>query len=96
MFYPDIKKSLPQFAWAALHNPVNEPRYAKNGQETIPEPQNEENLQTLQINGMWINHNNIKTFPENWDSKAPSVGTLLAYLETTAIIIKIMAHYHAN
>ena len=25
-----------------------------------------------------------KTFPENWDSKAPSVGTLLAYLETTA------------
>ena len=27
---------------------------------------------------------NIKTFQENWDSKAPSVGTLLAYLETTA------------
>ena len=26
----------------------------------------------------------IKTFTENWDSKAPSVGTLLAYLETTA------------
>ena len=26
----------------------------------------------------------FKTFPENWDSKAPSVGTLLAYLETTA------------
>ena len=25
-----------------------------------------------------------KTFPENWDSKAPSVGTLLVYLETTA------------
>ena len=25
-----------------------------------------------------------KTFPENWDSKARSVGTLLAYLETTA------------
>ena len=25
-----------------------------------------------------------KTFPENWYSKAPSVGTLLAYLETTA------------
>jgi hypothetical protein len=25
-----------------------------------------------------------KTFPENWDSKAPSVGTLLAYLETKA------------
>ena len=25
-----------------------------------------------------------KTFTENWDSKAPSVGTLLAYLETTA------------
>ena len=24
-----------------------------------------------------------KTFPENWDSKVPSVGTLLAYLETT-------------
>ena len=23
-----------------------------------------------------------KTFPENWDSKAPSVGILLAYLET--------------
>ena len=26
----------------------------------------------------------IKTFTENWDSKAPSVGTLLVYLETTA------------
>ena len=26
----------------------------------------------------------IKTITENWDSKAPSVGTLLAYLETTA------------
>ena len=25
-----------------------------------------------------------KTFNENWDTKAPSVGTLLAYLETTA------------
>ena len=25
-----------------------------------------------------------KTFTENWDSKAPSVGTLLAYFETTA------------
>ena len=25
-----------------------------------------------------------KTFPKNWDSKAPSVGTFLAYLETTA------------
>ena len=25
-----------------------------------------------------------KTFPENWNSKAPSVGTLLAYTETTA------------
>ena len=24
----------------------------------------------------------LKTFPENWDSKAPSVGTLFAYLET--------------
>jgi hypothetical protein len=23
----------------------------------------------------------IKTFPENWDSKAPSVGTLFTYLE---------------
>ena len=25
-----------------------------------------------------------KTFPENWDSKATSGGTLLAYLETMA------------
>ena len=25
-----------------------------------------------------------KTFPEKWDSKAPSAGTLLAYLETMA------------
>ena len=25
-----------------------------------------------------------KTFTENWDSKAPSVETLLAYVETTA------------
>ena len=24
------------------------------------------------------------SFSENWDSKAPSVGTLLVYLETTA------------
>ena len=24
-----------------------------------------------------------KTFPDNWDSKAPSVGTLLVYLETS-------------
>ena len=32
-----------------------------------------------------INHKILsKTFPENWDSKAPSVGTLLAYLETMA------------
>ena len=23
-----------------------------------------------------------ETFPENWDSKAPSIGTLLAYVET--------------
>ena len=29
-------------------------------------------------------HCHHKTFPENWDSKAPSVGTLLAYLGTTA------------
>ena len=27
---------------------------------------------------------NFKTFQQNWDNKAPSVGTLLAYLETTA------------
>ena len=26
----------------------------------------------------------VKTFLENWDSKAPSVGTLLVYLEITA------------
>ena len=26
----------------------------------------------------------IKTFTENWDSKAPSIITLLVYLETTA------------
>ena len=26
----------------------------------------------------------IKTVAENWDSKTPSVGTILAYLETTA------------
>ena len=31
-----------------------------------------------------------KTLPENWDSKAPSVGTLLAYLETTAYIIFLL------
>ena len=23
----------------------------------------------------------IKTFPENWDSKAPSIGTLLVYVQ---------------
>ena len=28
-------------------------------------------------------HSKVKTFTENWDSKAPSVGTLLAYLQTT-------------
>jgi hypothetical protein len=26
----------------------------------------------------------IKTVAKNWDSKAPSAGTILAYLETTA------------
>ena len=26
----------------------------------------------------------IKTFLENWDSKASSIGTLFAYVETTA------------
>ena len=26
----------------------------------------------------------VKTITENWDSKAPSAETLLAYLETTA------------
>jgi hypothetical protein len=26
----------------------------------------------------------IKTVAENWNSKAPSVGTILVYLETTA------------
>ena len=25
-----------------------------------------------------------KTFPENWDSKVPSIGTLLAYVMTMA------------
>ena len=39
---------IPQFARAALHNSVNEPRYAKNGQETIPKPQNEKNLQRVE------------------------------------------------
>ena len=32
----------------------------------------------------WLHYPVIKTFPENWDSKAPSVGTLLAYLKTTS------------
>ena len=31
----------------------------------------------------------IKTFPENWDSKEPPIGTLLAYVETTTFISKI-------
>ena len=30
------------------------------------------------------NMENTKIFPENWDSRAPSVRTLLACLETTA------------
>ena len=29
----------------------------------------------------------LKTVAENWDSKATSAGTILAYLETTALII---------
>ena len=44
-------------------------------------------LCTTIFNGFWnslIQVAQSKTFPENWDSKAPSVGTLLAYLETTA------------
>ena len=43
-----------------------------NSQETIPQIRC---LSIVQI---------FKTFPENWDSKAPSVRTLVAYLETTA------------
>lgn len=35
---------IPQTAGTALHEAVNEPGYAKNGQETVPEPQDEENL----------------------------------------------------
>ena len=31
-----------------------------------------------------------KTFTENWYSKVPSFGTLLAYLETTAEIIYVL------
>ena len=27
---------------------------------------------------------NFKTIAENWDSRAPSVGTIFVYLETTA------------
>ena len=39
--------------------------------------------------GNWATEQSIeiragKTFNENWDGKAPSAGTLLAYLETTA------------
>ena len=39
---------------------------------------NVEELRQAVINGKY------KTFPENWDSKAPFAGTLLAYLETRA------------
>ena len=40
----------------------------------------EVNAQSL----LWLNDRKHKTFPENWDSKAPSIGTFLAYVETTA------------
>jgi hypothetical protein len=36
-------------------------------------------------NSIWL-----KTFPENWDSKAPSVGTLLAYLETMKLTYEMI------
>lgn len=38
---------IPQAAGTALHYSVNEPRYAKNGQEAEPEPQDEKNLQNV-------------------------------------------------
>ena len=34
--------------------------------------------------GLEFSVGKVKTFPENWDSKAPSGGTLLAQLETKA------------
>ena len=37
--------------------------------------------------GANIDEGKIKIFTENWDSKVPSVRTLLAYLETSAYII---------
>ena len=40
----------------------------------------------MQIVGQTMELDKTKTFPENWDSKAPSVGTLLAHFETTAEI----------
>ena len=42
------------------------------------------NLFDSQARGSFFSQAGVKTFPENWDSKAPSIGTLLAYLETTA------------
>ena len=33
----------------------------------------------------------VTTFPENWDSKAPSIGTLLVYVETI-VQITVVAH----
>ena len=39
------------------------------------------------------NNGESKTFPENWDSKAPSVGTLLPCLETTAYNIFFLGFF---
>ena len=35
----------------------------------------------------------VKTFPENWNSKAPSIVTLLVYVETTAQIIFFQEYF---
>ena len=53
-------------------------------QKYEPEIKND-NLTGSRMHYVYSNKLNIagKTFTENWDSKAPSVGTLLAYLETT-------------
>ena len=42
------------------------------------------NPQRVQYYAYLLEQPRPKTFPENWDSKATSVGTLLVYLETTA------------
>ena len=51
---------------------------------STPRPRENQDEKSFKVMNQAFDDVETKTFTENWDSKAPSVGTLLAYLETTA------------